>query len=261
MGGPGSGGPRVGAGRRLRNHVQSAPTSTPRVVISNGGEGHELDIVVSLDCDQSRQSGNAQRKHFARQAVMYRNELTQATGLLTGIAAGLVADRVLNDEEIRFLHGWLAAHDELACAWPGDIVFARVRSVMADGIITEGERAHLIQTLQDLIGKPDTLTAAVHVTELAFDDVPTIEFTGQAFCLTGNFVYAPRDVCEHETARRGGILKSGVSKKVRYVVAGSLGSQEWKYGSWGTKIDKAMQLKREGAPILVVREDQWAAAL
>jgi hypothetical protein len=44
-------------------------------------------------------------------------------------------------------------------------------------------------------------------------------------------------------------------------VVGSLGSQEWKHGSFGTKIDRAMELKQQGAPIAVVKEDHWAAAL
>ena len=105
------------------------------------------------------------------------------------------------------------------------------------------------------------MTHATHVTELAFDDIDHIVFEGRKFCLTGNFVYAPRPACEQQVIARGGEVTSGVSKKVHYVVVGSLGSQEWKHGSFGTKIEKAMQLKQAGAAIVVVKEDVWAAAL
>jgi len=209
-----------------------------------------------------RSPGSAMSNHFARQAVSYQNELKRSLGALVGIATGLLADRSLNDSEIRFLNDWVSAHDEVAFAWPGDIVHQRVKAVLADGVITEAERAYLVETLQQLLGEAsDTMTQATHVTELGFDDVCPIVFEGCAFCLTGNFVYAPRDVCEAEVTKRGGIVKSGVSKKVRFIVVGSLGSPEWKHGSFGTKIEKAMQLKQEGAPISVVKEDQWVAAL
>jgi len=199
---------------------------------------------------------------FARQAIFYENELKQSLGVLTGIATGLLADRTLNDSEIQYLYDWVTAHDEVAFAWPGDILHQRVKAVLADGIITEAERAYLVETLQQLIGdSPDTVSQAAHVTELAFDEAGPVVFDGCTFCLTGNFVYAPREACEAEVTKRGGIVKSGVSKKVRYVVVGSLGSPEWKHGSFGTKIEKAIELKRQGAPIVVVKEDRWVVAL
>jgi NAD-dependent DNA ligase len=199
---------------------------------------------------------------FARQGTMHHNEFNQSLASLAGIVTGILADSHLNDAEIRFLNEWIATHDEIAHDWPGDVIHARVRAILADGIITEQERTHLAQTLQAFLGEsPDSVAEAGHVTELVFDEEARIEFPGQSFCLTGNFVYAPRDVCETTIIQRGGITKSAVSRKVRYVVVGSLGSQERKHGCYGTKLDKAMELKRDGAPIVIVKEDTWAAAL
>ena len=42
---------------------------------------------------------------------------------------------------------------------------------------------------------------------------------------------------------------------------GGLGSTEWKHGSFGTKVHKAMQYKQSGVPIQIVHEDPFAAAL
>jgi NAD-dependent DNA ligase len=199
---------------------------------------------------------------WARQALRYRNEFKQSAGLLVGIITGLIADGVLNDNEVRFLGEWLAAHDEVAYEWPGDIILARVREILADGVITEEERTHLLAILRDVVGdSQQSLASAGHVTDLAFDDLDAIAFQGIGFCLTGNFVYAPRQVCEAKTAERGGFVRGGMSRKVRYLVVGSLGSPEWKHGSFGTKIEKAVQLKRDGADIAIVREDIWAASL
>jgi len=248
---PGRGYAGLPAGRAsLRSRGRGADTA------SGGPAWYRLREPVSDkgDCATSNQ--------FARQAILYRNEMKQSLGALVGIASGLLADRSLSNDEIQFLHDWIDSHDEVAFAWPGDIIHQRVRAVLADGVITEPERAYLVETLQQLLGgAPDTEAKVSHVTELAFDDVGSIVFEGVAFCLTGDFVYAPRDACEAEVVKRGGLIKSGVSKKVRYVVVGSLGSKEWKHGSFGTKIEKAMELKRQGAALAVVKETHWVAAL
>ena len=199
---------------------------------------------------------------FARQYKAYENEYRQSMGLLLGIATGLLSDRKLLDDEVTFLNQWLETHREIATSWPGDAVHARIRSVLADGIVTEDERVHLVGTLQKLVGGQFAdLIASTHVTELAFDDVAAVETPGSTFCLTGDFVYAPRAVCEREIERRGGVVGKNVTKAVRYLVVGGLGSTERKHGSFGTKIEKAMQYKRSGTPILIVHEDLWAAGL
>ena len=199
---------------------------------------------------------------FARRLKGYENEYKQSLGLLLGVATGLLADRRLPDEEVCFLNDWLNQHDELAHTWPGDVVHARIRNVLADGSISETERAHLVETLRQLIGgRLEELAASTHVSELVFDEVATVIFSGSMFCLTGDFVFAPREVCEKEIEKRGGQVGKNVTKKLQYLVVGGLGSAEWKHGSFGTKIEKAIQYKREGLPIWIVHEDKWASHL
>ena len=200
--------------------------------------------------------------YFGRQYKAYENEYKQSLGLLLGIATGLLADRHLTDDEIGFLSTWLDTHEEIAQSWPGDVVHARIKGVLADGAISEAERAHLVETLQQLVGgRLEDLAASTHVSELAFDELTAVSFPGAAFCLTGDFVYAPRAVCEREITTRGGVIGKGVTKTLRYLVVGGLGSVEWKHGSFGTKIEKAIQYKRSGVPILIVHEDVWASSL
>lgn len=199
---------------------------------------------------------------FARQGAAYANEMKRSLGALVGIAQGILADGKLVDEEIRFLDSWLTANGAIAAEWPGDVVHQRIRAVLADGVVTESERDHLVQTLQQLIGGSlEELAASAHVTSLAFDEVEHVEFPGARFCLTGDFVFAPREKCASEIERRGGAISDNVTKKLRYLVVGGLGSPEWKHGSFGTKIEQAIRYKREGLPILIVHENRWASSL
>jgi len=200
--------------------------------------------------------------HYARQAARYANEFRRSLGALVGIATGVLADEQLTDDEICFLDRWLSTNDGVSCCWPGNLVHARIKAALADGVISEDERRHLVETLQALVGgRLEDLAASTHVTELAFDAVETIRFGGSTFCLTGEFVYAPRDVCTKEIETRGGIVKKGVSRLLNYLIVGGLGSEEWKHGSFGTKIEEAMRCKQKGAPVLIVHEDRWAASL
>lgn len=199
---------------------------------------------------------------FGRRAKAYENEYRQSFSQLLGIATGLLADRHLHDSEVSFLNEWLQNHQELALTWPGDVVHSRIKHVLADGLITDDERAHLVTTLQELIGgRLEELAASTHVSQLALDDVKAVTFPGFAFCLTGDFVYAPRSVCEREIEARGGVVGKGVTKSLHYLVVGGLGSPEWKHGSFGTKIEKAIHYKKSGVPLFIIHEDAWASCL
>jgi NAD-dependent DNA ligase len=199
---------------------------------------------------------------FARQGAAFRNDLSRSIGALVGIAQGLICDSHLSDSEVQFLNDWLNKNENIANVWPGDVLHARIRSVLADGQITETERDYLLEILRKLVGgRLEELGEAAHVSELMFDVVDSVHFEGCTFCLTGDFVFAPRAVCAEAIHRRGGNVSSSVTKKVNYVVVGGLGSAEWKHGSFGTKIEKAMDLRREGVQLMIVHEDPWANAL
>jgi NAD-dependent DNA ligase len=198
---------------------------------------------------------------YQRQAAAFRNEMRTSCAALVGIVQGLMADGVLNDQEIQFLKSWLDGAQNVSLSWPGTVIHAQVQAVLADGFVTADERAHLIDTLGQLLGgKLDEVAEASFVSELPVDQLHGMELVGKQFCFTGDFVFGPRKNCENAVVRRGGLI-SGVTKKLDYLVVGGLGSPEWKHGSFGTKIEKAMQHKQAGVPLFIVHEDTWASAL
>jgi len=190
------------------------------------------------------------------------NELKQSMAALTGLATGVLSDGELSDVEIGFLNTWLSEHDAIAHEWPGNIIHGRIKAALADGIISTLEREDLIHTLQLLIsGDFERLTDDTHATELGFDRGAVITFSNSRFCFTGDFVFGPRSVCTLLTQRKGGVISKSISEKLDYLIIGSLGSKEWKHGSYGTKIEKAMNYKSQGLRIKVVSEDIWAHQL
>lgn len=198
---------------------------------------------------------------YGRMIGRDRNRFVQGCGTLMGIANGLLADASLNDAEIRYLAQWMEENEALSAFWPGDVLFDRVRAVLDDGIITEPERAHLVETLNKICGGEIEEVAAGPVNQLAFEPVPVIRFSGATFCVTGDFIFGPRDRVQETISVRGGVVLNNVTKKLNYLVVGLRGSEEWKHGSFGTKIEKAIAYKRSGVPLAIVREDHWTAAL
>lgn len=193
---------------------------------------------------------------FSRQGAAFRNDLQRSTGALVGIAQGFLCDGHLSEDEIKFLKSWLEQNDAIAATWPGDVICARVRDILADGIVTIEERSYLTEMLQQLLGGTlENLAESAHVSELALDRSASVTIPNSTFCLTGDFVFATRSHCEATIEKRGGLISKSITKKVNYVVVGGLGSKEWKHGSFGTKIEKAMEYKRLGVPLLIVHED------
>lgn len=156
---------------------------------------------------------------FTRQSAAYRIDLNRAAGALIGIAQGFLCDGCLNDDEVRFLHNWLRQNEAISTAWPGDAIYARVRDVLADGIITSEERTHLTEMLRQLVGgTAEELAEATHVSELALDRTATVTIPEATFCLTGDFVLATRSHCDSVIQKRGGLTSRSVTKKVNYAM-------------------------------------------
>lgn len=200
-------------------------------------------------------------KTFGRIGSAEKNILKQSAASLVGIAQGMLCDGKLSDDEILFLDKWFKHNAEIASTWPGEAILARVRDTLADGIITPSERDYLVDMLQKLIGGDDPVGFDAHVSELALDRSVEVCISGACFCFTGDFAYGSRSYCQEVTEKLGGLIKGNISKQVDYVVVGGLGSSEWKHGSYGTKIEKAMEYKKLGIPLRLVHESQWVRAI
>lgn len=125
----------------------------------------------------------------------------------------------------------------------------------------EGLGGYLLGTLEKICGGEVQDMGQGAVNQLAFDEQPRIQFAGFSFCVTGDFIYGPRDRVHDSIAGRGGLVQKNITKKLNYLVVGLRGSDEWKHGSFGTKIERAMEYKRSGLPLIIAREDDWTAAL
>jgi len=86
-------------------------------------------------------------------------------------------------------------------------------------------------------------------------EYPPIRFLGKVFCFTGEFILADRSALEAVVAQVGGIVKNGLTLSTDYLVVGSAPSEAWTGGSYGTKIKKALRMKKDRKPIVILSEE------
>ena len=117
----------------------------------------------------------------------------------------------------------------------------------------------------DEIRKFKEETVSLEMSKGAPFDVPDpeIKFAGSSFMFTGKFDYGTRKTCQNAVIERGGEAPSqkSVSRAIDYLVIGSAGSDQWRRGSYGNKIESAVIARREGGKPAIISEKYWVSQL
>lgn len=180
---------------------------------------------------------------------------------LTGICKGLLADGVLNNHEIAYLYRWIEENLGVTDSWIVRRLWKRVDAILDDGVVEDDEREDLFNLLEKFIGDHSLLKKTHGLsTTLPLDaSPPRLIFPDRIFCFIGAFVFGPRRTCEEEVVKRGGEISKSVTKKLDYLVIGTIDSRDWLHSTYGNKIKKAVNYRDEGQGIAIVGEDHWAS--
>lgn len=89
---------------------------------------------------------------------------------------------------------------------------------------------------------------------------PDIAFDGRVFTFTGTSLRGRREDLVGEITRRGGTFSPNVTMQTQYLVIGAAGNPCWAFSCYGRKVEKAVEYRKEGTPIIIVHEtDFWDA--
>ena len=173
-------------------------------------------------------------------------EATLAMQLLFGILDGIACDNVINEHELDTLLEWLKNHMHLTGVYPFDNILTAVTDVLKDGVITKSESDYLIATIR-------RFTAPLEAAPCGCEK-ENVCISGKSFCLSGNFEHGEKSDVGKAIEVVGGVVVTSVSKKTDFLVVGGIGSTEWKFGNYGSKVSKALGLKEKGVPIVIFSE-------
>jgi len=182
---------------------------------------------------------------------------------MLGLAKGVLADGVVNEQEAILIHQWLLAHPDACSVWPGNVLTDRLERIFADRTVTDDEREDLRQLLTQLVGGDAGIVGVQNAaTALPFDaPAPEVVFSRGVFVLTGQFATGPRSTCQKLTCTAGGTCEERVTQRTSYLVVGTFGSRDWIQTSHGRKIEKAVEYRSDGRQIAIIGEEHWVASL
>ncbi|MEG0969379.1 MAG: NAD-dependent DNA ligase, partial [Pseudomonas sp.] len=98
-----------------------------------------------------------------------------------------------------------------------------------DGILDADESAELLDVLQQFTGVPNSSVRPFTApTTLPLNNpAPVLDWSERVYLFTGAMAFGPRKECEALVLERGGLIGGSVSKKVHYLVVGSVGNEQW----------------------------------
>lgn len=199
----------------------------------------------------------------------YYDIVTAAMQQLHGILHGVMANGRLTDAELSTLCAWLVEHRDLQGSYPFDEIHSLLAAVTADGVVTDEERDLLRAFFSQFIDLRESNN--LHEPEMAAlreqysvqgicAHEPHFCICGHTFCFTGISTRAKRaDIAEQVNAL-GGTFTNTLTLTTEFLVVGADGNPCWAFSCYGRKIEKAMNLRKEGSHILLINEhDFWAA--
>lgn len=189
------------------------------------------------------------RKQSSGMKIVY-SQNTKGLQSLKNIIEKIMGDNKIENEEINQLNNWLDNNTQLIGNYPFDKIYTITKNVIEDGIITEEEYNELIKVFNGFINPT-----------LEEQSNNSIEFQEKTFCLTGTFESGSKESVEERIVSKGGICGNNVTSKTNYLIVGGAGSDAWKFGNYGGKVQKAMELKEKGKNIEIISEEDFLKSL
>lgn len=207
-------------------------------------------------------------RQFSDQGKYY-DIITRSVQTLQGVCHGLLADNQITEAEVAGIVNWIEEHEFLEGTYPYDELHTLLNSILADMIITNDE----LNVLKAFLGEFVDCTVSYNVSQVEIDELkelyhigglcalnPDVTIQDHSFCFTGESDKASRHDMEQLVTEHGGRITKNVSGKTDYLVIGSKGSDAWAFACYGRKVEKALEIRRNGGKVIILKEDDfWSA--
>jgi hypothetical protein len=199
----------------------------------------------------------------------YYDLITASIQELHGLLQGILCDSKISALELSGLKHWLDDNSELEGTFPYDEVYSIIQKVLEDGIVDSEEEKMLKVLFSDFIDLDETYCIDKEIIaelkkELKISGLcafaPDVLVKDNIFCFTGESEIMTRNEIAKTIESNGGYFKNSVSQKINYLVVGAEANSCWAFSCYGRKIEKAMELRKKGVPIVIIHEiDFWDA--
>tara|TARA_Y100000589_G_scaffold301293_1_gene312074 strand:+ start:206 stop:889 length:684 start_codon:yes stop_codon:yes gene_type:complete len=191
---------------------------------------------------------------------------------LHGILHGILSDGIITTDEAKGLSEWITDHSELKSVYPYDELESLLCQVLADSRVDEDEQQMLAAYFEDFF-KYSFKTRLKKSQEQSSPDpksitiggvcamCPEIFFQGKHFGLTGGMRKGPRSKIIQLIEKVGGSYDKAITLTTDYLVVGAAANPCWAFSCYGRKVEKAINMRKEGVNLLIVHENDFWDAL
>jgi NAD-dependent DNA ligase len=88
----------------------------------------------------------------------------------------------------------------------------------------------------------------------------SVKLKGRNIVFTGEFNLGRYNI-EELAETLGAHVQGSINMETNYVVVGSIPSPAWKFGKYGTKVMRALEIKEQGLPLQIISEATFCAAV
>lgn len=204
----------------------------------------------------------------AQSTSPYYAHATHLIQELHGLLHGIIADLVVNQKELSGLIDWFEENAQsIKTFWPVTEVESLVIKIMADGKIDEKEHKMLLAffgQFSDLsvnatlkagasldIPRSEMMTTGICAVD------PEIVFPNRIFCFTGRSSRGLRRDFAGAVESMKGIFIDSIRADLDYLVIGNEGNPCWAFSCYGRKVEKVVQMRKAGKPVLLVHENDF----
>ena len=183
--------------------------------------------------------------------------------VLEGICHGILADDyVVTQTECDSFLKWLNDRAEsLSGTFPSEEIKELLENFQADSDSQGVLRAFLSQFVDfgssNLSDEKFSELQRKYTTIGIYEHNPSIKFKDKLFCFTGQSRYGKRSDFADFIEQMGGRYKDTVVLGTDYLVVGGLGNPSWMYSSYGSKVERAIENKKNGHSISIIHENDF----
>lgn len=196
----------------------------------------------------------------------YYDVVTSSLQQFQGIIHGIMADYKLNEEEIHRLSDWMEDNDFLKGFYPFDEIHSLLTVSKKDGVISQDE----LNMFTAYFGNFIDSKSSYNINESEISDLqskysvggicsvcPEISFENKIFSFTGTSSKATRSEIAEIIIKNGGVFNNNVTRSTHYLIVGNDGNPCWAFSCYGRKVEKAVQLRKDGSQVIIVHENDF----
>lgn len=219
--------------------------------------GEEIEDILWL-CEDTLNPGS--------EFNTYYDVTTSSIQQLQGMIHGIMADNDISYKEIQQLMEWLKENNFLQGTYPFDEIYSLLTPILENGVIDSDEKNMLRAFFATFID----IRSSYNLNEFELKELqesysiggicatdPVIEFTDKTFSFTGTSTHGTRKEIAEMITNKGGIFNNGVTKKTDFLIVGGEGNPCWAFSCYGRKVEKAMELRKQGQKIILVHEEDF----